>query len=101
MSCTLTGRPSRFEVLSAVVATIPESAAVVATTGKSARELFTVGDRPQNLYAVGSMGCASAIGLGVALHAERPVIVLDGDGAALMKLGTLATIGMTTRLAEA
>jgi phosphonopyruvate decarboxylase len=29
----------------------------------------------------------------VALGAERPVVVLDGDGAALMKLGALATIG--------
>jgi phosphonopyruvate decarboxylase len=33
------------------------------------------------------------MGLGVALHAPRPVVVLDGDGAALMKLGNLATIG--------
>ncbi|MDB5368123.1 MAG: phosphonopyruvate decarboxylase, partial [Rhodospirillales bacterium] len=50
-------------------------------------------DRDQHLYCVGSMGGASAIGLGVALHADRPVVVLDGDGAALMKLGNLATIG--------
>ena len=39
------------------------------------------------------MGGASAMGLGVALHTPRPVVVLDGDGAALMKLGNLATIG--------
>ena len=39
------------------------------------------------------MGGASAMGLGVALHTARPVVVLDGDGAALMKLGNLATIG--------
>jgi phosphonopyruvate decarboxylase len=31
--------------------------------------------------------------LGVTLNASRPVVVLDGDGAALMKLGSLATIG--------
>ena len=42
---------------------------------------------------VGSMGGASAMGLGVALNTSRPVVVLDGDGAALMKLGNLATIG--------
>ena len=29
----------------------------------------------------------------MALHTPRPVVVLDGDGAALMKLGNLATIG--------
>ncbi|MAI10715.1 MAG: hypothetical protein CBD27_10705 [Rhodospirillaceae bacterium TMED167] len=39
------------------------------------------------------MGCASGMGLGVALNTAKPVMVLDGDGAALMKLGTLATIG--------
>ncbi len=33
------------------------------------------------------------MGLGVALNTRRPVVVFDGDGAALMKLGTLATIG--------
>src|SRR5258708_9350436 len=39
------------------------------------------------------MGCASGMGLGVALNSKRKVVVVDGDGAALMKLGTLATIG--------
>jgi phosphonopyruvate decarboxylase len=43
---------------------------------------------------VGSMGCAAGFGLGVArARPERPVIVLDGDGALLMKLGSLATAG--------
>jgi phosphonopyruvate decarboxylase len=90
---TRTGAPARFAILSSVVETVPETAAIVATTGKCARELFTLGDRNQNLYVVGSMGCASAIGLGVSLHVERPVVVLDGDGAALMKMGNMATIG--------
>ena len=70
-----------------------EDTAVIATTGKAGRELFTLADRPQHLYQVGSMGCASGMGLGVALNTPRPVVVVDGDGAALMKLGTLATIG--------
>jgi len=39
------------------------------------------------------MGGASGMGLGVALNVSRPVVVLDGDGAALMKLGSFATIG--------
>ena len=39
------------------------------------------------------MGCAAPMGLGVALNVEGPVVVLDGDGAALMKMGALATIG--------
>jgi phosphonopyruvate decarboxylase len=39
------------------------------------------------------MGCASAIGLGLSLQTKLPLLVLDGDGAALMKLGNLASIG--------
>jgi phosphonopyruvate decarboxylase len=86
-------RPGRVQVLERFLGVVPETAAVVATTGKCGRELFTLADRPQHLYQVGSMGCASAMALGVALHTPRPVVVLDGDGAALMKLGNLATIG--------
>ena len=86
-------RPKRIAVLERVLAAVPESAAIIATTGKCGRELFTLADRPQHLYQVGSMGCASAMGLGVALNYARPVVVLDGDGAALMKMGSLATIG--------
>lgn len=85
--------PGRFEVLSAVDKLIPSHAVVIATTGKTGRELYTVGDRARNFYVVGSMGCASAIGLGISLFTDRPVVVLDGDGAALMKLGNMATIG--------
>jgi phosphonopyruvate decarboxylase len=86
-------RPARAAVLERLLALLPDHAGVIATTGKTGRELFTLADRPQHLYQVGSMGCASAMGLGVALNTARPVVVLDGDGAALMKLGTLATIG--------
>ena len=86
-------RPARIDLLRCVQALAPAETAVVATTGKTGRELFTCEDRPQQLYQVGSMGCASAMGLGIALNAERPVLVLDGDGAALMKLGAMATIG--------
>lgn len=86
-------RPARAAALEAILATLPDTAAVIATTGKTGRELFTLADRPQHLYLVGSMGCAGAVGLGVALHVDAPVVVLDGDGALLMKLGALATVG--------
>ncbi len=86
-------RPARAEVLSRFLALTDEQTAVIATTGKTGRELFTLADRPQHLYQVGSMGGASGMALGVALNTPRRVVVLDGDGAALMKLGALATIG--------
>ncbi|WP_370283550.1 phosphonopyruvate decarboxylase [Pseudooceanicola sp.] len=63
------------------------------TTGKTGRELFATEDAETNLYVVGSMGLASSIGLGMALSTDAPVMVIDGDGAALMHLGALAGIG--------
>jgi len=86
-------RPARAAALERFLATVPPEASVIATTGKCGRELFTLDDRDAHLYQVGSMGCASAMGLGVALNSARPVAVLDGDGAALMHMGNLATIG--------
>ena len=85
--------PARMRALETVLSEVADDAVLIATTGKCGRELFTLGDRPQHLYQVGSMGCAAAMGLGVALNADNPVLVLDGDGAALMKMGSLATIG--------
>jgi phosphonopyruvate decarboxylase len=71
-----------------------EEDAIIATTGKIGRELFAFGHRPNHLYMVGSMGCASALGLGICLAGSRKqMVVLDGDGALLMKMGTLGTIG--------
>ena len=40
------------------------------------------------------MGCASAVALGVALNSKKKIIVLDGDGALLMKMGNMSTIGI-------
>ena len=74
------------------------TAPIISTTGKTSRELFELRTRygqshQYDFLTVGSMGCASGIGLGVAQHTSKQVFVIDGDGAALMKLGTLATIG--------
>lgn len=75
-----------------------EGLAVVGTTGKLSRELYELddreGDKRNRFYMVGSMGCAAGFGLGIAnAQPKRRVVVLDGDGALLMKLGTLATVG--------
>jgi len=86
-------RPTRVKTLERFLGLVPQDAVIIATTGKCGRELFALADREQHFYQVGAMGCASAIGLGVALNSERRVIVLDGDGAALMKMGNFATIG--------
>ena len=91
--CSGSSRPGRVPAMERLLSILPDEAAIVATTGFTGRELFTVADRPQHLYQVGSMGCAAGMGLGISVNVDRPVVVLDGDGAALMKLGTLGTIG--------
>jgi phosphonopyruvate decarboxylase len=88
------GLPRRGELLERLLRARPEHAAVLATTGFTGRELYAQGDRPNNFYVVGSMGCVASIGLGLALsRPATPVVVLDGDGSVLMRLGSLAAIG--------
>ena len=84
--------PARREAIALIAAASP-GALVIATTGKTGRELFEYRDAPEHFYVVGSMGCASSLALGVAHESGEPVLVLDGDGAALMRLEALATIG--------
>lgn len=72
---------------------------IVSTTGKISRELYELNLKKfqlskQTFLTVGSMGHASTIALGIALNKKQhKVICIDGDGAALMHLGSLSTIG--------
>ena len=72
---------------------------IVSTTGKISRELYefrirTGATKVQDFLTVGSMGHASQIALGIALaKPNRQVYCLDGDGAAIMHMGSLAVIG--------
>jgi len=87
---------SRHAMLRALQSVAGESSGtvVIATTGYTGRELYACEDRPNQLYMVGSMGCAVTLGLGIALaQPERRVLVIDGDGAALMRLGAQSTVG--------
>lgn len=86
-------RPSRADALRAIQAAVDPSDIVIATTGFTGRELYACEDRHNQLYVVGSMGCASSIGLGMAwARPDRRIVVIDGDGAMLMRLGALATL---------
>jgi phosphonopyruvate decarboxylase len=90
----MTPETTRAPMLEAVRAAIEPGDVLIATTGYTGRELYALGDRANQFYMVGSMGCASSLGLGVALASPRNrVIVLDGDGAAIMRLGALTTLG--------
>ncbi len=68
---------------------------VVSGLGSPTYDVAACGDHPLNFYLWGAMGSAAMIGLGLAL--ARPahrVLVLTGDGEALMGLGSLATVGV-------
>ena len=85
---------TRQAILAAIRAAGGGLDALVATTGFTGRELYALGDTPNQLYMVGSMGCAPSLALGLALaNPSRRVIAIEGDGAALMRLGGWTTVG--------
>ncbi|MBL8893416.1 MAG: aldehyde dehydrogenase [Rhizobiales bacterium] len=68
---------------------------VIAGLGSATYDLAAAGDDPKNFYLWGAMGGAAMMGLGLALaQPKRPVVVLTGDGEALMGLGGFATIAL-------
>jgi phosphonopyruvate decarboxylase len=82
------------EVLRTIQLNISSTDVLLATTGFTGRALYALGDRANQFYMVGSMGCVSSLGLGLAtVRPDVRVIVLDGDGALLMRMGALPTIG--------
>lgn len=72
---------------------------IVSTTGKASRELFEIREangqpHGSDFLTVGSMGHSSSIALGIALKKpEKKIWIIDGDGAALMHLGSMAVLG--------
>jgi sulfopyruvate decarboxylase subunit beta len=50
--------------------------------------------RPENFYFEDAMGLALPLALGLAIaQPARPVVVVEGDGAVLMHMGALVTVG--------
>jgi phosphonopyruvate decarboxylase len=90
---------SREDAVKIVIEQIESNGIVVSTTGMISRELYELRDQKgqghsQDFLTVGSMGHASQIGLGIALNKpKRKVYCFDGDGAMLMHLGGLTSIG--------
>ncbi|AZS15406.1 phosphonopyruvate decarboxylase [Paenibacillus lutimineralis] len=86
--------PARHEALAAINSVKDGDTIQLATTGKTGRELYEIEDASNNLYMVGSMGCVSSFGLGLALsQPDKNIVVIDGDGSLLMRMGSLATNG--------
>ena len=84
--------PARYDALSAINSVKDGNTVQLATTGKTGRELYEIEDAENNLYMVGSMGCIGSLGLGLALsQPSKDIVVIDGDGSLLMRMGSLAT----------
>jgi phosphonopyruvate decarboxylase len=88
----------REKALEIIVASLHVDDLVVSTTGMTSRELWEIRKRKnqdqKDFLVVGGMGHCSQITLSVALaHPERKVFCIDGDGSALMHMGSVALIG--------
>jgi phosphonopyruvate decarboxylase len=72
---------------------------IISTTGKASRELFEIRaangqSHKYDFLTVGSMGHSSSIALGVAINKpETRIWCIDGDGAVLMHMGSMAVLG--------
>lgn len=90
---------SREEAIIWILESIQAKAIFVSTTGMASREVFEFRHRTgaghhMDFLTVGSMGHASQIALGIAQSKpDLQVFCLDGDGALLMHMGSLAIIG--------
>ncbi len=90
---------SREEAISVIMQNLSGDEIIVSSTGFVSRELYEFRnsvnkDHHKSFYNIGSMGCASSIGLSIALQKPlKRVIIFDGDGAAIMQMGALTTIG--------
>ena len=89
---------SREEAIQTVAAALGEKDCIVSTTGMISRELFEYRTamnegHERDFLTVGSMGHASQIALGIAIaKPDRKVWCFDGDGAAIMHMGSMAIV---------
>ena len=84
----------RLDYIRLLSAKLQPNDVLLGTTGFSGREMYQTVTHKGKFYMMGSMGCLASLGLAIALEQpEKRVILLDGDGAILMKMGALATVG--------
>jgi len=66
-----------------------KKAIIIGSLGTISKDLP---DDKRVIKVKGAMGCVIGVGLGYALGTKKKVIVVIGDGAFLMKMGSMATI---------
>jgi sulfopyruvate decarboxylase subunit beta len=87
-------RPGRADYYKVLADRLPANALVVTSLGNASYLWAAMHHAPENFYFEDAMGLALPLALGLAIaQPTRPVIVVEGDGALLMHMGTLVTIG--------
>jgi sulfopyruvate decarboxylase subunit beta len=87
-------RPTRADYYKALADSLPPRALVVTSLGNASYLWAALHHAPENFYLEDAMGLALPLALGLAIaQPTRPVIVVEGDGALLMHMGTLVTVG--------
>ena len=80
---------TRKEALRKIMESLGPDDILITSTGYNNRDAFYINDRPKNFYMLGSMGYELSVGIGIALKTKNNVVVVSGDGSALMILGSL------------
>ena len=87
-------RPTRADYYQALAKTLPNHALVVTALGNASYLWAAINHRPENFYVEDAMGLALPLALGLAIaRPERRVVAVEGDGAILMHMGALVTLG--------
>ncbi|HVX78286.1 MAG TPA: thiamine pyrophosphate-dependent enzyme [Bradyrhizobium sp.] len=87
-------RPSRTDYYKALADSLPPQALVVTSLGNASYLWAALHHAPENFYLEDAMGLALPLALGLSVaQPKRPVIVVEGDGALLMHMGALVTVG--------
>jgi thiamine pyrophosphate-dependent acetolactate synthase large subunit-like protein len=90
----MNARPTRAAYYKALADNLPAQALVVTALGNASYLWASLHHAPENFYFEDAMGLTLPLALGLAVaQPKRRVIAVEGDGALLMHLGTLVTIG--------
>ena len=87
-------RPTRADYYRVLADNLPPQALVVTSLGNASYLWAKLHEAPENFYFEDAMGLALPLALGLSIaQPSRPVIVVEGDGALLMHMGALVTVG--------
>jgi sulfopyruvate decarboxylase subunit beta len=89
-----TAPPTRTDYYRVLEQILPPGTLVVTALGNASYLWAAIHHTPENFYVEDAMGLALPLALGLAIaQPARRVVVVEGDGALLMHMGALATLG--------